>query len=96
MLQGLYGGATMVGGGLALMIVPPLTDAADWRAAYWSAVVLAVAAALPTLTATGLSRVGHVGEGLLHDLRLLPLGVLHAATFGLAVVAGNWAVPLLE
>ena len=26
----------------------------------------------------------------------VPLGVLQAATFGLAVVAGNWAVPLLE
>jgi len=27
---------------------------------------------------------------------LLPIGVLQAATFGLAVVAGNWVVPLLE
>ena len=35
-LQGLYGGATMVGGGLALMVVPPLTDATSWRAPYWS------------------------------------------------------------
>ena len=29
-------------------------------------------------------------------MRLLPLGVLQAATFGLAVIAGNWVVPLLE
>ena len=95
-LHGVYGGATMAGGGLALMIVPPLTDATDWRAAYWSAVVLAVAAAVPTLSATGLSRVGHAGEWLVRDPRLIPLGILQAATFGLAVVAGNWAVPLLE
>jgi len=27
---------------------------------------------------------------------LLPIGVLQAATFGLAVIAGNWVVPLLE
>jgi MFS family permease len=27
---------------------------------------------------------------------LLPIGLLQAATFGLAVVAGNWVVPLLE
>jgi MFS family permease len=95
-LQGVYGGATMVGGGLALMIVPPLTDETSWRAAYWSAAILALAAAIPTLVATGLPRVGHVGGWVLRDSRLLPLGVLQAATFGLAVVAGNWAVPLLE
>ncbi len=96
MLQGLYGGATMVGGGLALMVVPALTDTAGWRAPYWSAAALALAAAVPTLAATGLPRVGHRREGVLRDRRLLPLGVLQAATFGLAVVAGNWVVPLLE
>lgn len=95
-LQGLYGGATMTGGGLALMIVPPLTDATSWRAPYWSAALLALAAAVPTLLATGLPRVGHAGDWVLRDRHLLPLGVLQAATFGLAVIAGNWAVPLLE
>jgi MFS family permease len=95
-LQGLYGGATMTGGGLALMIVPPLTDATDWRAPYWSAAVLAVAASIPLLAAAGLPRIGHAGGAVLRDPALLPLGALQAATFGLAVVAGNWAVPLLE
>lgn len=95
-LQGLYGGATMVGGGLALMVVPPLTEATDWRAPYWSAAVLACAAAVPALVASGLPRVPHPGSGVVRDRRLLPLGALQAATFGLAVVAGNWAVPLLE
>jgi nitrate/nitrite transporter NarK len=95
-LQGLYGGATMTGGGLALMIVPPLTDATSWRAAYWTAALLAVLAAIPTVFATGLPRIGHAGEWLLRDRALLPLGVMQAATFGLAVVAGNWVVPLLE
>ena len=95
-LQGLYGGATMTGGGLALMVVPPLTDATSWRAAYWSAAVLAVLAAIPTLFATGLPRIGHAGAWLLGDRTLLPIGVMQAATFGLAVVAGNWVVPLLE
>lgn len=95
-LQGLYGGATMAGGGLALMVVPTLTDATSWRAPYWSAVLFAVAAAVPTLVATGLPRVGHAGEWILRDRHLLPLGALQAATFGLAVIAGNWAVPLLE
>jgi MFS family permease len=95
-LQGLYGGSTMAGGGLALMVVPALTDATSWRAPYWSGALLALVAAIPTLTATGLPRIGHAGEWVLRDPALLPIGVLQAATFGLAVVAGNWAVPLLE
>ncbi len=95
-LQGAYGGATMVGGGLALMIVPPLTDATDWRAPYWSAGVLALAAAVPTLRASRSVRPVRAGRWVLRDARLFPLGVLQAGTFGLAVVAGNWAVPLLE
>lgn len=95
-MQGLYGGATMAGGGLALMVVPALTDATSWRAAYWSAALLAGVAAVPTLLASGLPRIGHAGSWILRDRRLLPIGVLQAATFGLAVVAGNWVVPLLE
>jgi MFS family permease len=94
--QGLYGGATMVGGGIALMVVPPLTDATSWRAPYWSAAVLAVVAVIPTLAAHGLPRIGHAGAWALRDRELLPIGALQAASFGLAVIAGNWAVPLLE
>jgi predicted MFS family arabinose efflux permease len=33
---------------------------------------------------------------VLADLQLVPLAVIHAATFGLNVVAGNWIVTLLE
>jgi MFS family permease len=95
-LQGLFGGATMTGGGLALVIVPPLTDATSWRAAYSSGLVLALAAAVPLLAVRGLRRVGRSSRGVLGDVRLLPLGVLQSATFGLAVIAGNWVVPLLE
>lgn len=95
-LQGVYGGATMAGGGLALMVVPSLTDATSWRAAYWSAALLALAAAVPTLAASGLPRAGHAGRWVLPDRALLSIGSVQAATFGLAVVAGNWAVPLLE
>ena len=95
-LHGVYGGATMAGGGLALVIVPPLTDATSWRATYAAALVLALAAAVPTALVRGLPRIGQSGRGVLGDRRLLPLGLLQAATFGLAVVAGNWVVPLLE
>jgi MFS family permease len=95
-LQGLYGGATMAGGGLALMVVPALTDAVGWRAAYGSALILALLAALPTLAAGKLPRVGHSRENVLRDPVVLPLGLVQAATFGVAVIAGEWVVPLLE
>ena len=72
-LQGVYGGATMAGGGLALMFVPPLTDADGWRAPYWSAAAPRARRPLvPTLAATGLPRIGHVGEGVLRDRRARP------------------------
>lgn len=95
-LQGLFGGSTMTGAGLALMIVPPLTDATSWRAPYWSGALLALVALIPVLTASGLPRIGRAGPWVVHDRALLPLGALQAATFGLAVIAGNWVVPLLE
>ena len=59
-MQGVYGGATMAGGGLALVVVPPLTDATGWRATYVAALVLAVAAAVPTALVRGLRRVGRL------------------------------------
>jgi MFS family permease len=94
--QGFYGGATMAGGGLALVIVPPLTDATSWRAPYATGLALAVVAAIPLVGVRGLRSVGRASRGVVRDRQLLPLGVLQAATFGLAVIAGNWVVPLLE
>lgn len=96
LLQGIYGGATMAGGGLAIAIVPQLEPAFGWRAPYWSAVVVAA------LTASALAvsrldvRPGAPRARLAVDRRLVRLGVLHGATFGLSVVAANWVVPLLE
>jgi hypothetical protein len=95
-LQGLYGAATMVGGGLAIAIVPAMTDATSWRAPYVSALVLALVAVVPVLGVRRLPLVGRSERGVLRDRQLLPLGVLQAASFGLVVVAGNWVVPLLE
>ena len=95
-LQGAFGGATMAGAGLALVVLPALTDATSWRATYLTALALALVAALPVYAAGGLRPVGRPARGVLRDARLLPVGVLQAATFGLAVIAGNWVVTLLE
>lgn len=95
-LQGIYGGSTMAGGGLAIAVVPQLEPWLGWRAPYWSALVVAVATAL-VLAASRLDLVAQSHKvGLLADRRLLRLGLLHGATFGLSVVAANWVVPLLE
>ena len=94
--RGVYGGATMVGAGVALMVLPELTNATSWRAPYWTSLALALLAAVPTLAAGNLPRIGHASERVAGLRDLVPLGLLQAATFGIAVVAGNWAVPLLE
>jgi predicted MFS family arabinose efflux permease len=96
--QGAYGGATMAGGGLAIMVVPALADPLGWRAPYWSGLALALAAGIPVLLCRSDTRARRetVRAPVAHDRRLLPLGAIQAATFGLAIVAGNWIVALLE
>ena len=97
LLQGVYGGATMAGGGLAIAVVPALEGSLGVDAPYATALALALACA-PLLLLAARTRPQHVGEraGVLGDHRLLPLGLVQAATFGLSVVAGNWVVTLLE
>jgi len=96
-LQGIYGAATMAGGGLAIAIVPQLEPSIGWRAPYWSALVAAVAAAA-VLAAAPVPKLRIVARRarLVADRRLVRLGLLHGATFGLSVVGANWVVTLLE
>lgn len=98
--QGFFGGVTTAAAGLALMVVPSLHEAAGWRAPYWSSLALAVGAAAVVAATRPVGRVPGSKAGLLADRRLplglVPLGLLHAATFGLNVVAANWIVTLLE
>jgi MFS family permease len=96
--QGLFGGGTMAGGGLAIAVVPLLDGPLGWRAPYWTGLALALACAVPLLLAARSAggRGGTRAAGVLRDRRLLPLGLVQAATFGLSVVAGNWVVALLE
>jgi predicted MFS family arabinose efflux permease len=92
LLQGLYGGATMAGGGLAIAVVPQLDG---WRSPYWSALVIAAAVGVVLALAPADRRAPSRRAAVLTDPRLLPLAIVHAATFGLSVVAANWVVTLL-
>jgi MFS family permease len=93
--QGLYGAVSMAGGGLAVALLPLW---AGWRTPFVAAAVVAAAGAVlvaiaPRDRLTASSRADVV---TVVDRRLLPLGAMHAASFGLSVVIGNWAVTLLH
>ncbi len=95
-LQGVYGGSTMAGGGLAIAIVPQLEPWLGWRAAYWTALAIAIGVGLVLLFAPAdAPREAIRRRGIVLNRRLLGLAVIHAATFGLSVVAANWAYELL-
>jgi MFS transporter, NNP family, nitrate/nitrite transporter len=97
-LQGIYGGMSMAGGGLAIALVPPIEGAWGWRAPYASAIVVA-AAVVPMLALAGRRRAARVSSstpaGVVRDRRLYQFAILHTASFGLGVVLGNWVVTLL-
>lgn len=93
--QGAFGAASMVGGGLALALVSLW---GTWQAPFASAAIVAAVGVLFVVLAPGTSP-RPAGPRVLpsvRDARLLPLGAMHAASFGLSVVAGNWIVTLLE
>jgi MFS family permease len=97
-LQGIYGGISMAGGGLALALVPPLEEAWGWRAPYASAIAVA-AAVVPVLALAPRRRAATAASstpaGVVLDRRLYRFALLHTASFGLGVVLGNWVVTLL-
>jgi predicted MFS family arabinose efflux permease len=101
--QGLYGASGIGGAGLAIAIVPLAAPALDWRAPYVTALVFACAVLVCMPLAPreharqGRDQSGGVGAAeIVRDRRLYPLAVAHAASFGLSVVAGTWAVSLLQ
>ena len=93
--QGVFGAASMVGGGLALALVPAW---GTWQAPFATAAIVGVAgvAFVVLAPATEARPAGPRVFPSVRDSRLLPLGAMHAASFGLSVVVGNWVVTLLE
>jgi MFS family permease len=91
--QGFFGASSMVGGGLALALVPLW---GTWRAPFATAAAVASAGVLVVLLGPRVAPGPAVPRRRVFDRRLLPLGAMHAASFGLSVVVGNWVVTLLE
>ena len=93
--QGIYGAVSMAAGGLALALVPLW---GSWRAPFATAAIVAAAGAVLVLLAPTEPARAPVARGrpTVVDRRLLPLAAMHAASFGLSVVIGNWVVTLLH
>jgi MFS family permease len=93
--QGIYGAVTMAAGGLALGLVPLW---GNWRAPFVTAAIAAAAGVVLLALAQPEPERSPVKRGLptVVDRRLLPLAAMHAASFGLSVVIGNWVVTLLH
>jgi MFS family permease len=93
--QGIYGAVSLAGGGLALALVPLW---GTWRAPFVTASLVAAAGVvLVALAPREPARPPRQrGRATVVDRRLLPLAAMHAASFGLSVVIGNWVVTLLH
>jgi MFS transporter, NNP family, nitrate/nitrite transporter len=90
---GMFGASSMAGGGLAVALLPLW---GSWRAPFASAAVVAAAGALVVAFAPHDGARAPVVRGYPFDRRLAPLAVIHAASFGISVVLGNWVVTLLH
>jgi nitrate/nitrite transporter NarK len=95
---GLYGGFVQLGGGTSLYLIPLLSSLMGWRHALIvsaSLVALSIAGWLalapsihPSLSAAPLTEAARSGK-------VWTLGLVHAATFGLAVLVGTWVTTFL-
>ena len=101
--QGLYGGAALLGGGVAIAVVPAVEDWVGWRSPFLTALAVAALAAValaagPADAASRERRAGVDGSAraMFSDAGLLRLAAVFAASFGLSVVMGNWAVELID
>ena len=101
--QGLYGGVALLGGGVAIAVVPAVEDWVGWRSPFMTALAVAALAAL-VLAACPADALRHErregsdapARAMFSDTGLLRLAAVFAASFGLSVVMGNWVVELID
>jgi MFS family permease len=98
--QGLFGGISLAGAGIALAVVPALKSALRWQSSFWTGLVVAAAALALAFVSVGAVRraedheVTPLRRLIAHPL-IARLGVIHSASFAFSVIAGNWVVTLL-
>ena len=91
----------MLAPGIAVAVVPALTDSYGWRAPYVSAVVVAVVCIVllglaPAAARTARHAHDRLEAGFFRDPTLYRFAAIHAMSFGFSVVIGNTVVTLLE
>lgn len=97
--QGIYGGIALGVGGIGIAVVGSLATQLGWTAPFITGAAVAGVGLVVLLATSSPSRKTTAATvslaDVLTDRRLLPFAALNTATFGLSVVVGNWAVPLL-
>jgi MFS transporter, NNP family, nitrate/nitrite transporter len=98
--QGLFGGISLAGAGVALAVVPTLKGALHWQSSYWTGLVVAAGGLAVTLVGAGTARRAEDHEvtplrRLVTNPLIARLGLIHSASFAFSVIAGNWVVTLL-
>lgn len=98
--QGVFGGVSLAGAGVALGVVPALKGAWGWQASYWTGLAAAAAALAVAAVSAGAVRQAADHETtplrrLITDPLIARLGIVHSASFAFSVVVGNWVVTLL-
>ena len=98
--QGLFGGVSLAGAGIALAVVPALKSTLRWQSSYWTGLIVAAAALALAFVSVGAVREAgdHQTTPMRHLIQhplIARLGAIHSASFAFSVIAGNWVVTLL-
>ena len=95
---GLYGGFVQLGGGTSLYLIPLLTSLVGWRRAFVISSGLIALATVAWLALAPRVRPSLAAAPLTEAVRspkVWALGLVHTATFGLAVLIGIWVTTFL-
>ena len=95
---GLYGGFVQLGGGTSLYLIPLLSSVLGWRRALVASSMLVALSTAAWIVLAPLVRPAGAASPLTHAARnrkVWILGLVHTATFGLAILVGTWVTTFL-